>query len=107
MTQLPINDIVDKLIGPVTAVGETNADNRRLENLRHLISLAEHVVSKLCSASQAVDMYESSMRKIGATAYDALKGIKGSIVVDDDFVGEKEEEDNGNCVHDTDMEDRG
>ena len=40
---MDIHEIVVKLIGPINPVGETNEDNRRLENLKEMINLMNQI----------------------------------------------------------------
>jgi hypothetical protein len=38
------HDVVNKLIGNIRPVGETNEDNKRLENLKEMCSLVESIL---------------------------------------------------------------
>lgn len=40
-------DIVNKLIGPIRPVGETNTDNERFENLKVLCQLVDELVREI------------------------------------------------------------
>lgn len=45
--KLPLLEIVNKLVGPINPVGETNTDNDRLENLKNLCELVNDLVSAI------------------------------------------------------------
>ncbi len=72
-----ITKVLDVLIGEVEAVGESNADERRLENLKTLIDVTDWCLDGLQFAmfsGQGRD--ELSMRIIGHTAQSALDEYK-------------------------------
>ena len=71
-----LNDIIDKLIGPVAACGEHSIDLKRHKNLLELIELTEHLVQKLENAAITKDRQEASMRKIGQEASEYLKQLR-------------------------------
>ena len=62
-------EIVTKLIGPVTATGDSSIDEDRLANLRQLLALADDIIEKIRDASFTRDRQEPSMKKIGGEAY--------------------------------------
>lgn len=78
-TALTVHDIVQKLIGPVEAIGEHNSDQKRLENLKALSSLAAALLCQISKASKTADRQEASMRAIGQFARAFLIEVKESI----------------------------
>lgn len=68
-----ITKLLDALIGKVEAVGETNEDERRLDNLKTLIDVTNWCLDGLQFAmASGVGRAEYSMVEIGWTAQRAL-----------------------------------
>jgi len=68
-----ITKLLDVLIGEVEAVGETNEDNRRLDNLKTLIDVTNWCLDGLQFAmASGYGRPEYSMAKISYTAQCAL-----------------------------------
>ncbi len=44
---MEIHEIVEKLIGPINPVGETNADDKRFENLKTLCTVVNELVTDI------------------------------------------------------------
>lgn len=76
MSSDTIIEVVDNLVGEVEAVGETWEDKRRLENLKKMIDLSDHLLRQIYEASLTRNRVEASMKKIGETAYDYLQSAK-------------------------------
>lgn len=76
MGRLKSNEIIkvlEVLIGEVEAVGDSNADERRLENLKTLIDVTNWCLDGLVSAMESGQgRVEYSMKEIGYTARGAL-----------------------------------
>lgn len=70
---MEIEDVVMKLVGPVTAVGECNADAVRYENLNELTELIDNLINRVRDAAMDADRHEASMKKIGVSARDYLR----------------------------------
>ena len=51
MENLTYKEIVQKLIGPINPVGETNADNKRFENLKIVCDLVNELVEEIDAVS--------------------------------------------------------
>lgn len=79
MTSLTYYEITSRLIGPVTPVGSTETDERRLANLRATTELVDRLIFDINEAARAKDRQEASMRKIGTTAQTFLDDLKGSL----------------------------
>ncbi len=75
-------EIVEKLIGKIETIGETNTDEKRFENLKEFGNLTEIMLSKLHSVAKDEDCYEYSRKRSGRYARELLEGfaaeIKGS-----------------------------
>lgn len=72
-----ITKVLDVLIGEVEAVGETNADERRLDNLKTLIDVTNWCLDGLEFAMESGQRrVEGSMQKISNTAQGALDEYK-------------------------------
>lgn len=57
-------EIVNKLIGPVRPVGETNTDNERFENLKNLCKLVDELVTEIDAVGcDFRDSYEFSVKR--------------------------------------------
>ena len=70
---MEIKDVVLKLIGSVDPVGESNADDRRFENLKVLCELTEHLVCVIDDVSyRNKDRAEYSMSRAGKYAFDFI-----------------------------------
>lgn len=74
-----VYDVVKKLIGEISPVGETNEDNRRFENLQELTKLVDQLVMDIDNVSCKKDSYEHSVKKAGEFAYDFLTNNLGII----------------------------
>lgn len=68
--------LLDTLIGPTEAVGETNADNEILKNLETLIDITDWCLDGLNAASETCGRPEKSMHEIGWTAQYELCSLK-------------------------------
>ena len=75
---MELHEIVMKLAGPVQPVGETNADARRLENMRTLTELVDMLLGHISLASGYADRDEASMKAIGAHARDFLNDVRSA-----------------------------
>ena len=70
---MTVYDVARKLIGPVTALGEHNADQARLQNLEEMIELTECLLNDIKDASVDSFRHEASMKAIGMRAKEALE----------------------------------
>lgn len=76
--EMDVIDIVMKLNGPVTAVGESHTDKQRKDNLVELCDLADKILYEINQAAGAADRAESSMKDIGEYARNFLKDVHGA-----------------------------
>ncbi len=72
---MTLYEIVRKLNGPISAVGETNADNQRYENLVELTELVNLLLTDIDSAARSKNNHQASMAKIGKFASDFFDRI--------------------------------
>ena len=72
MTATEIIRLLEIIIGPTTAVGETNADERIHDNLRTLIDVANWGLERVHTSSFTCGRSEWSMHKVGFDAKCAL-----------------------------------
>ena len=75
MALMSLEDVVMQLVGPIKAVGETNADAQRLANLKALTWLVERLLLSIHEASSDADRHEDSMKAIGTYARDFLSEV--------------------------------
>jgi len=70
--------IVNKLIGPINPVGESNEDEKRYRNLEVMCTLVDKLLFQIHQVSMEKDRCESSIKKAGQYAYSFLKEVKES-----------------------------
>ena len=75
---MELDEMVMKLVGPVNAVGESNQDAKRLENLESLVTLVDRLLYKIEDASKDANRQEASMKAIGVRASAFLKAVRES-----------------------------
>ena len=71
-------DVVNKLIGPITPMGDSNIDSTRFENLKATTELIEQLVNDVTWVAGYQDQPEHSVKRAGkfaAASLDSL-GIK-------------------------------
>lgn len=72
---MDVFDIVMKLIGPVYPIGEHNADQIRLQNMKNLTKLVDRLLLEIKYVMPDANHREESMRAIGLYAKNFLKEI--------------------------------
>ena len=70
---MSVSEILGKLFGKITPVGETNEDNIRYENIQNYYEALCYIISSLRIASNYKDRHEYSMQKIGKECYNILR----------------------------------
>lgn len=58
-------DIVFKMVGNISPIGETNTDNERFENLKEMCDLVENLLSTLQMMRSEKNRYEYSIKRSG------------------------------------------
>ena len=73
---IEIYDVVKKLIGKIRPVGETNTDNKRLENLKEMTELVDKLLIDIDKvACQYKDSHEYSVKQASEFAVKFLDKI--------------------------------
>ena len=70
-----IQELVQRLVGPIMPVGESHTDGPRLQNLYVMIDLVDKLLTDIDRVASCKHRIEYSMRKAGETAsafYDRL-----------------------------------
>lgn len=70
-----IIEVIDKLVGGITPIGETNYDNKAKENLNMMIEIVGHYVDEICEIAQT-DSYMASIQECQEIAKDFINGLK-------------------------------
>ena len=73
-------DVVIKLTGPIDPVGETNEDNRRLDNLKVLTELVDRLLFDIGGVASKRVSPEYSVRRAGDFAFKFLDEIRESLL---------------------------
>lgn len=73
---MEIDEIVMKLIGPVDPVGETNEDEKRMDNLNVLINLVDDLLYNVYKVSKERNRTEHSIKEMGCRAYGYIDSVK-------------------------------
>lgn len=76
---MELEKIVMKLVGPVEAIGESNADRERLENLKTLTDLIDRLLSRVMVCTVTANRHEDSMMKIGMFAKNYLQEVRDDL----------------------------
>lgn len=69
-------EVVEKLIGCVEAIGETNHDNQAYENLDVMIDVCNALLDDIYIASKTKDCPQYSMKQIGCHAFGFIEDLK-------------------------------
>ena len=72
---MEIQEIIEKLVGPIDPVGQTQADNKRFENLKVMTGLVYDLLNEIKFVSRSKISYEDSVKKAGKYADQFLTGI--------------------------------
>lgn len=73
---MEIYNVVKKLLGEIKPVGETNADNKRFENLVATTHLINELLFEVGEVAQFASRFEDSMSRAGKHAEKFLKDIR-------------------------------
>lgn len=72
-------EVMEKLVGPFTALGDASRDDQRLENLQELGATLTYFVGEICDEAYNIKRYEYSMKKSGETSVSILQDIYDQI----------------------------
>lgn len=75
MSSEQIIEVIDKLVGGITPIGETNYDNKAKENLNMMIEIVGHYIDDICDIAQT-DSYMASIQECQQIAKDFINGLK-------------------------------
>jgi len=81
---MDIHEVVRKLVGPISPVGETNADNVRYENLKELIELTDKLVGDISSVAYLKDNAAFSISRAGRCSQGFLDDLKDCLTNPDE-----------------------
>ena len=76
---MEIKDVVDKLVGPINPVGDSNIDAKRLENLKELTQLVDKLLYDIDNVSSNAKRQEASMRQAGEYAKNFLIDVTSAL----------------------------
>lgn len=84
--------IVEKLVGSIHAIGSSEIDKERYENLKNLYGILFKLIDKVCDEAYSHNSYMGSVSSSGDKAIEILKDLK--VLIDDTLqeVGEIENE---------------
>ena len=73
---MSVEEILEKLLGKIEPVGETNEDNKRYENIENYKKALNFIFGRLEKASLYADRKEYSMQKIGKECKEFLRDFE-------------------------------
>lgn len=76
-----IVEVIDKLIGGITPIGETNYDNKVKQNLNTMIEVVGHYVDEICEVAQ-MNSYCYSIQECREIANGFIKGLEDACLND-------------------------
>lgn len=75
MKEKQIIEVIDKLVGEITPIGETNYDNKVKNNLKVMVEIVGHYVDEICEIAQT-NSYMASIQDCKKIAEDFIRGLK-------------------------------
>lgn len=72
---MTLYDVVKKLVGDIDPVGETNADEKRFENLKDMTQLVDMLVGDIDRVASNKNRVEHSMKRAGQHADNFLTNL--------------------------------
>lgn len=76
---MELDEIVEKLTGPIAPVGESNEDSLRLVNLAEMMDLIDSLLRNVVAVALRAGQPEASISKAGKRAEQYLKELPESI----------------------------
>lgn len=70
-----IIEVVDKLVGGITPIGETNYDNKAKENLNMMIEIVGHYVCEICEVAQMSNYHQASIQRCQEIAQKFIRSL--------------------------------
>lgn len=68
-------DVINKLIGPITPVGDASRDPKRFDNLKEMCSTLDELIEQIRGVSEERHSKLGSVKKAGDYAYDFLEEL--------------------------------
>lgn len=75
MNKEQVIEVIDKLVGGITPIGETNYDVKAKKNLETMIEIVGHYVDEICEIAQT-HSYMASIQDFQKIAKDFIRGLK-------------------------------
>ena len=75
MEKEQIVEVIDKLVGEIKPIGESNYDDKVKENLNTMVEIVGHYVDEICEVAQ-MNSYCASIQDCRAIAKDFINGLK-------------------------------
>ena len=75
MKEKQIIEVIDKLVGEITPIGETNYDNKVKNNLKVMVEIVGYYVDEICEIAQT-NSYMASIQECQKIAEDFIRGLK-------------------------------
>lgn len=72
---MEIKEILERLLGKIEPVGETNEDNKRFENLDRYREVLNFIIDRLLICANYKNDNRYSVNRIGEEAFEILKDI--------------------------------
>lgn len=85
-----IIEVLDRLVGNIHAIGSTEIDNERYDNLLNMEQVAYFTIDELLKELPKINRHEYSTSKSGGKAFAILKNIRNDL---DDYLADYESED--------------
>lgn len=73
--------IVEKLVGNIHAIGSSEVDKERYENLKNMYDILYRLTDKVCEEAYSYNSYMGSVSASGEKAIEILKDLK--VLIDD------------------------
>lgn len=75
MTEAQIIEVIDKLVGGIEPIGESNYDAKTKKNLEMMIEITGHYVDEICAIAQN-NSYMASVQECQKIAEKFIRGLK-------------------------------
>jgi len=76
---MEIIDVINKLIGPIHPVGETNEDNKRYKNLEEIIYIMEQFHTEIMDVANYKNRTEYSIKRAGELAAAYIENLSETL----------------------------
>lgn len=79
-----LQEVCDRLIGPIGPVGDTHIDEKRLENLKNMCSVTEYLLQQIVDVSRCKNSHMFSVKESGEYAQKFLDCLAEELNGSDD-----------------------